>query len=144
MLSLSRPTPAPIDDPLTWPGTVVSVFGPGDKAFGDELARAAGAGAIEVRLRRVAGFKFVDGRISCAPDALLEALRDNRPDAAIVVGVGPAFALAVRCALTVWITDGAHLLSLPSPLRPIAKHAQLQLEDARLAVAARLGAALAA
>ena len=143
MTSLSRPSPPSIDEPLAWTGTVVSVFGLGDKAFGDELARAAGAATIEVRLRRAPGYSLAGGRINCAPDALLAALRSHRPDAAIVVGIGPAFAVAVRSSLTVWLNDGAHPISLPSALRPIAQRAQLRLEDARLGVATGLGGALA-
>lgn len=140
---LERPDLPVIEAPIEWPAYVVSVFGPGDRAFGAALVAARpGAVMIEARLRHAPGFDAKDGTVTAHPDALVEALGARAPSAPFVVGVGAPFAVAVRADLRVWIADGLPLAGLPPALRPIARAAELALEEGRPALASALARAL--
>jgi len=142
-IPLERPQAPTVDERLRWPGRVVAVFGPGDRAFAEALvAGRDDAALVRAELRHGPGFEVVDGCVHAHPDALLEGLDAARPDAALVVGTGAAFAVAVEPSLTVWIADGAHPFALPRALRAAARGASLVLESARPGVAEALAVTL--
>ena len=144
---LSRPALPRLGAPLEWPGRVMAVFGPGDLAFARAVAKATPARLVIVELRHAAGHRAVGEQIHAHPDALLEALDLAKPapdSERLVIGVGPAFALAVRASPLIWITGGQHPISLPPALREIATRADLALERARPRLAEELAAGLAA
>ncbi len=141
---LERPDLPALEGPLTWPGaTVISVFGPGERAFAEALAAARpGASLVEVVLRHAPGHEPRGTHLLAHPDALLAGLAALGAPSSFVVGVGAPFAIAVRARLAIWITGGNAPMALPPPLRPIARRAGLALEEARLDVARLLAAAL--
>ena len=141
---LERPSLPSIDAPLTWPTTpVVAVFGLGEDVFAEALVAArADASLVRVSLRHAPGFALRDDGLVAHPSALVDGLRELGPPSPFVVGVGAAFAIAVRSNLTVWISAGQPRLALPPPLRAIAGAAGLVLEEARVALAAPLAGAL--
>lgn len=139
---LERPEPPAVTAPLEWTETrVIAVFGPGDRAFAEAIRGARPEAAlIEVTLRHAPGCERRGEVLVTHPDALLEALTAARPQAPLVLGVGAAFAVAVRADLAIWIADGLPLMALPPPVRGVARDAGLVLEEARLGVAERLAA----
>lgn len=141
---LERPRLPAIDAPLAWPGaSVISVFGPGERAFAEALAAARpGASLVEATLRHAPGHELRGTHVLAHPDALLAGLAALGAPTSFVVGVGAPFAIAVRARLAIWITDGLAPMALAPPLRPIARGAGLALEEARLDVARLLAAAL--
>ncbi|MCA9606041.1 MAG: hypothetical protein KC619_10630 [Myxococcales bacterium] len=130
---LERPEPPAIATPLAFPGTtVVAVFGPGERAFAEAIRAARPEAAlVEATLRHAASWEPRDGGVVAHPDALLDALKEAWPAGPLVVGIGAAFAVAVKATVVVWIADGLPLLALPAPLRAVARDAALVLEEAR-------------
>ena len=146
----SRATKVPLERPLL-PAVEtqldvpfgVAVVGPGALSFARILGEGLAAAGrpptlLWVQIRHVHGFDLVSGpfegelHLYAEPSALLEGLRSSLAEArAPIVGVGEAFAIAVRVPLSVWIADGASVLSLPAPLRAFAREAQLVLESPR-------------
>ncbi|HJL19044.1 MAG TPA: hypothetical protein RMH99_25500 [Sandaracinaceae bacterium LLY-WYZ-13_1] len=145
---LERPALPEVTRPLERPGRTVAVHGPGAEAFARALAAdlPEPARLVRVALRHAPGFEVTrDGDatvVHAHPDALVEAVSGLSPDDA-TVGVGPAWAVAVRADLHVWIRAGRSLASLPAPLREPARRASLVLEEARLETARALASALA-
>ncbi len=117
------------------------MLGEGAGAFADALraglaARGVEATRVELRLRHAPGFATIDGALHAHPDATAEALAPLR--GALAIGVGEAFAAAVRADLVIWITGGHAPASLPTALRPIAAAARLRLRRPDEAVARAL------
>ncbi len=143
---LTRPALASMDAQLDWPGRVVAVFGPGDLEFARSIASVTPAVLVRPELRHTPGHRRDGERIYAHPDALLPALSRARPDptsGAIVIGVGPVFAIAVRADPVIWITGGQPPSSLHPALRDAARRADLALERARLPLAEELAKRLA-
>jgi hypothetical protein len=151
---LERPALPSIEVRLEAPSGI-SIFGAGGLAFGRALAEAlAAAGHAStlswVQLTHARGFDLVSGpserelHLHSDPSTLMEGLRSFfATDRGFVIGVGEAFAVAVHAPRTVWISGGASALSLPAPLRAVARAAQLVLESPRVETARALAKRMA-
>lgn len=149
---LERPALPAIEARLEAP-SAVAVFGIGAQAFARALAdalatRGRAATVVSTQLTHARGFDLVESNDGAAkgelqlysdPSTLEEAMRHLfATDRGLVIGVGEAFAVAVRAPLTVWISGGASVVSLPSSLRTTAREARLVLESPRLETARAL------
>ncbi len=142
-VSLDRPALPVIADRLAWPGAI-AVFGREARSFAGELARAltqlgADARLVRVELRNAEGASVTGERevtVHAHPDALRDALA-GLPRGPITIGVGAAFAAAVRADLTVWIRGGESATLGPVE-RELTREAKLVLDAPRPGVAAQL------
>lgn len=150
-IPLERPALPVLEERLEWP-SAVSVMGRGAEAFADAIAsslRALGVDAhvLRVELRRAAGASVSGGHdavIHAHPDALIEALAPLVAAHPVAIGVGPAFAAAVRAEHTIWIRGAESAASLGPTERALAAEATLILEEPRPGVARALAERLAA
>lgn len=151
-VALDRPALPSIAERLAGP-RAISVFGEDARAFGERLAarlRELGRAVrvVRVELRHAEGATREDddqGAVLYAhPSALVGALAPFVASDAITIGIGSAFAAAVRAELAIWIRGQGRGLSLGPVERALAGEARLTLEDARLGVADAVAERLAA
>jgi hypothetical protein len=152
---LERPALPALPSRLAWPGRSVAVFGPGAGDFAAALRDGLAEAGREVHevlaeLRHAAGYALEPQGaatvIHAHPDALLEALGAvgaRCGPGSFTIGVGAPFAAAVEADRVVWIEGSATLLTLPAALRPVARRADLVLEEPREGVARALARRLA-